>query len=120
MKNIDEILKQHKLWVESQGADGKRANLRWADLSEADLSEADLRWADLSEADLSEADLRGADIDFSCLPLWCGSLNFKIDERQAAQIKYHLKSLCNYSGIDIDGVDVNKWDWVESGELSKI
>lgn len=32
----------------------------------------------------------GADIDFSCWPLWCGSLNVKIDRRIFCQLAYHL------------------------------
>ena len=81
-------------------ADLSRANLRGADLSDADLSDANLRGADLSDADLrgadlSDANLRGAnlsraDLDFSCLPLWCGSLSAHFDDRQLAQIAYHL------------------------------
>lgn len=35
-------------------------------------------------------DLRGADLDFSCLPLWCGSLAAHFDDRQLRQIAYHL------------------------------
>ena len=64
-----------------------------ADLSLANLSEADLSLANLSEADLSEADLRGANLDFSCWPLWCGSLSPKIDKRLAAQLAYHFAAL---------------------------
>ena len=36
------------------------------------------------------ADFRGADIDFSCWPLWCGSLDVKIDRRIFCQLAYHL------------------------------
>jgi len=82
------------------GADLSETNLRRADLSRAnlsgaDLSETDLRRADLHEADLSGADLSGADLDFSCLPLWCGGLKFKLDEQLAKQIMYHALSLCH-------------------------
>ena len=72
------------------GANLREADLRWADLSEADLRGANLKRADLREAILSEADLRGADLDFSCLPLWCGSLTAHFDDRQLKQIAYHL------------------------------
>ena len=41
-------------------------------------------------ADLSDADLRKADLDYSCLPLWCGSLSANFDDRQLKQIAYHL------------------------------
>lgn len=67
------ILKEHQLWLESDGAKGARA--------------------DLTGADLTGANLTGADLDFSSLPLWCGSLNIAIDRRLAAQIAYHFCSL---------------------------
>ena len=69
------------------------ADLRGADLSDANLSEANLRGADLSEANLRGADLRGADLDYSCYPLWCGSLHLKADKRLACQLAYHLCSM---------------------------
>jgi len=85
--------------------DFAEANLRGTNLRWADLSGANLRWADLSGANLSGANLRGAnlnranlnraDLDFSCLPLWCGGLKFKLDERLAKQIMYHALSLCH-------------------------
>ena len=58
-----------------------------------DLRGADLRRADLSGADLRGADLRGADLDYSCYPLWCGSLHLKADKRLACQLAYHLCSM---------------------------
>ena len=74
-------------------ADLSDADLRGADLRGADLSDADLRGADLSDADLRGADLRGADLDYSCYPLWCGSLHLKADKRLACQLAYHLCSM---------------------------
>ena len=76
-----------------RGADLRRADLRGADLRRADLRGADLRRADLRRADLSDADLRGADLDYSCYPLWCGSLHLKADKRLACQLAYHLCSM---------------------------
>ena len=73
-----------------RGADLREADLRGAYLSDADLSDADLRGAYLSDADLSDADLRGADLDFSCWPLWCGSLAVKVCKRIAVQLAYHF------------------------------
>ena len=60
--NLTEILQQHQLWLQTDGREGARADLRRADLSEADLRDADLRRADLSDADLSGADLSDADL----------------------------------------------------------
>ena len=121
-KNLNKILEDHALWLEDKG--GKRANLRRADLHganlcEADLCEADLReanllganlcgadlreanlcGADLREANLRRANLREADlceanIDYSCWPLWCGSLDAHIDDRLARQLLYHLMRPC--------------------------
>ena len=144
-EELDSILADHKLWLETECTKGKRADLRGAKLDGANLREADLRGAkldganlreadlhgakldganlreadlrgakldganlreadlrgakldgadlfgaDLRGADLRGADLRGADIDFSCLPLWCGSLSAHFDDRQLRQIAYHL------------------------------
>ena len=104
-------------WANLSGADLSLANLRWANLSEVDLSGtnlseanlseadlrganlsgADLRWTNLREANLSEADLSGVDLDYSCLPLWCGSLKTNFDDRQLIQIAFHLVSAGLYS-----------------------
>ena len=82
-------------WADLSGADLSRADLSGADLSRANLSRANLSvaylsGADLSGADLSGADLSRADLDYSVLPLWCGSLKANFDDRQLAQIAYHL------------------------------
>lgn len=66
---LKKILKLHAKWLNGEEG-GKRA--------------------DLSGADLREADLSGANLDFSCLPLWCGSLSANFDDRQLKQIAYHL------------------------------
>ena len=87
----DANLRGANLWE----ADLRRADLRGADLWEADLWRADLRDADLRganlwEANLWEADLRGANLDYSCWPLWCGSLDVRVCKRIAAQLAYHF------------------------------
>ena len=104
---LKKIIDIHQHWINEDcegwqdlranlyGANLRRANLRGANLREADLygadlREADLREADLRGADLREADLYGADLDYSCLPLWCGSLEANFDSKQLKQIAYHL------------------------------
>ena len=89
-EELNKILEQHKLWIESGGVGGKWANLRGANLCDANLCDANLCDADLYDADLCGADLRCADLDFSTLPLWCGSLTAHFDDRQLKQIAYHL------------------------------
>lgn len=46
--------------------------------------------ADLQGADLRGADLQDADIDYACWPLWCGSLDVRVDRRIFCQLAYHL------------------------------
>ena len=81
-----------------RGADLSNANLSNANLSNAnlkgaDLSNANLSNANLSNANLNDADLRGANLDYSCYPLWCGSLHLKANKRLACQLAYHLCSM---------------------------
>ena len=118
VEKLKEILMLHDEWLNEnsgkkadlrgadlRGADLRGADLRDADLREADLREADLRSANLRGADLRDADLcnadlrnadlcsanlRGANLDFSCWPLWCGSLNVKLDKKQKRQLLYHF------------------------------
>lgn len=78
-EELQKILEAHKKWINSED-DGVRADLSGADLSGANLRRADLR----------SADLRGADLDFSCWPLWCGSLAVKVCKRIAVQLAYHF------------------------------
>lgn len=67
---LRKILEEHRRWIETDQREGSRANLRGADLRGADL--------------------RRADLDYSCWPLWCGSLDVKVDKRIAAQLAYHF------------------------------
>ena len=83
-KKLWEILDKHKKWLDGEDG-GEKANLRGADLRDANLRDADL-W----RANLRGADLWGANLDYSCWPLWCGSLGVKIDKRIFCQLAYHL------------------------------
>ena len=109
---LKEVLENHNHWLNHdcdgwedmraklQGANLQYANLQYANLRGADLHGADLFGAELQGAnlfgvnlfyaDLGYANLKGANIDYSCLPLWCGSLNANFDSRQLKQIAYHL------------------------------
>ena len=68
---LQEILDKHKKWLNEEEG-GERA-------------------------DLSDADLRGADLDYSCFPLWCGSLTANMDDRQVKQLLYHTLSIVKHS-----------------------
>lgn len=79
LNELDKILTDHKKWLNNED-EGRRADFRGADL----------RHANLRGADLTGADFLGANIDFSCWPLWCGSLDVKVDRRIFCQLAYHL------------------------------
>ena len=69
---LNQVLDQHQLWLETNGMHGQRACLRDANLTGAILTRANLegailtraylRGADLYAANLYAADLRGADL----------------------------------------------------------
>jgi len=64
---LAQILDEHKMWVESGGDEGAKADLTGANLTGADLTgvnlqEAILTKANLAGADLSMANLRGANL----------------------------------------------------------
>ncbi len=73
-----------------QNAKLNGANLTGACLADANLTDAVLSGTVLVSAELSDADLSGAYLDYSCLPLWCGSLDVKIDKRIFCQLLYHV------------------------------
>ena len=59
---LNSILASHKLWVESAGKQGTRANLEGANLTGAYLGGANLENAYLRGANLWDANLRGANL----------------------------------------------------------
>ncbi|ACL05226.1 Ion transport 2 domain protein [Desulfatibacillum aliphaticivorans] len=64
-EELQQVLAEHKKWLDSEGTDGKQADLRKTDLEGRDLSEATLVQAHLQKAylwgaHLQKADLRGA------------------------------------------------------------
>ena len=60
-KQLDEILAQHKIWLNNH-AEGKRADLHEVDLRKVNLRRADLRKANLIIANLQGVDLQEADL----------------------------------------------------------
>ncbi len=61
------ILAAHRMWVESEGKEGERADLVEANLQEAYLGEANLQEANLYEANLQEAYLVEANLQEATL-----------------------------------------------------
>lgn len=98
-EELNMILDRHRKWLNDEEG-GEMADLCGADLIGADLPQAnlgganlrgvDLCWANLRGAYLRGANLHGANLDYSCWPLWCGSLDVKVDARIARQLAYHF------------------------------
>lgn len=128
-EELKKIFADHQKCLESEGKDGKiadlsranlsganlnraklrKANLKWANLSganlrRANLSRAKIRWADLSEADLIEADLIEADLRGANL----SSANLKEAYLNRAYLSWVNLREAELSGADLSGATVNK------------
>lgn len=86
-EQLAEALSQHRRWLQSQGAEGARANLSGADLRMLDLSGADLRNAKLRGTNFERVDLRGTDLSGS--------------ELQRARFDYASMEGTQLSGVDL-------------------
>ena len=94
------------------------ADLKYAILTHANFRDTTLRHTNLNDTYLGGADLTGANLDFSQLILSCKGLDFKIDERIAKQITYHLLNLMQTSDLDINKIfKKSVYNWVNSSHL---
>ena len=116
-----EILEQHKLWLETNGVQGERANLVNANLNGANLGYANLRGANLSSAKFSDADLTHAnliDADFfyanlRCANLRCANLidaNFFCANLQGANLQGANLIDARFADADLTGADLSGAD----------
>ena len=62
LEQLNEILEQHKRWVETEEKEGKRANLENKILKDANLQNANLSWANLKKAFLLGTNLKMASL----------------------------------------------------------
>lgn len=95
-RDLEDILARHLRWLQSQGAEGARA-----DLSQADLRERGLRHRALFRANLAGADLRGADLS--------GSVLVDADCEQA-----------NFNGAIMRDVDLRATDLSKTAEFRDV
>ncbi len=104
-EELEIILEAHRKWVESEGKEGKkadlvRANLRVAYLFEANLEGADLNEANLQDAFLLEANLEGANL---------AEADLKGADLLSAQLKgVNLQSATNLTASDVKRAE--NWD----------
>jgi uncharacterized protein YjbI with pentapeptide repeats len=94
--DLAEILDQHKIWVESGGESGSRA-----DLSGVNLAQADLTGINLQSAVLNKANLRGADLSLANLR---GASLVQADLRDTNLLGTELRG-ANLMGATLYGAD---------------
>lgn len=88
--------------IEMRGANMESAemvnvNMRFATMIGANMENANMEYADIRNANMGDTNMNGANIDYSCLPLWCGTLWTHFDDIQLKQIAYHLVKAGLYS-----------------------
>ena len=99
---LDHILNQHELWLDSNGDQGKRADLTDAHLTGANLTDAHLAGANLIGAILTSANLTRADLTGSILnSIWMN--NTKVNQSQLSWL----------------ATDPNFCDWVDQLDVKK-
>jgi len=96
------ILAAHKLWRDSDGMTGKRANLTGAILTDANLAYADLTRADLTRADLTGANLTSANLT---------SANLTGAILTDANLAYADLTGANLTGANLTGADIDFAVW---------
>ncbi len=91
LPDLEEILREHRQWLESEKKAGTPANLDGADLDGADLRGANLRGANLRGANLSFAILHGANLTGATLT--------------DANVRFAILVAANLTGADL--IDAN-------------
>ena len=99
IEELNDILKQHVLWLNNDG--GVKADLSYTDLSYTDLFGADLRGVNLRFANLSGSDLRKTDLRYTEL--------FGADLR-GVDLRFADLSGSNLREADLSGSDLREAD----------
>ena len=108
---LNEILEQHLLWIESAGKLGTRAiltgaNLNGADLWCANLSDANLTGANLSGANLEYARLHGANLNRANI----GAANLQGANLRGANLVGANLEGANLRGASLEGANLSGAD----------
>ncbi len=125
-EELEKILEAHRKWVESEGKEGKRAdlfaanlpginlfraNLQGADLDLANLQGAALGGANLQNADLHQANLQGANLSSANLQgAFLSRANFQGAALDFANLQKAALSEANFQGADLDLANLQEAD----------
>ena len=103
---LNQILDQHRLWIESNGVQGQRATLGGAKLTGADLRDAYLTGANLKDADLRRAELQDANLKDANL----GGANLYRANLYRAYLTGAYLTGANLHGADLRGANLTGAD----------
>ncbi len=102
--DLDEILRKHKLWVETDKREGERANLTDAYLIDANLSGVNLNGADLIRANLTYANLSGANLaSADLIRAILGGANLSGANLASADLSWAKLNLADLRGAKLTG-----------------
>ena len=101
---LEEILRIHKEWRDSDGKGGRQADLTGADLTGADLIGADLTGANLTGADLIGANLTGANLTGANLT----GANLREAILTGSSLDYAYLTGANLIDTDLTGADLRE------------
>lgn len=110
---LKNILEQHRVFEEGNGAEGKRADLSGASLAGAELANADLSAATAAVVDLRGADLRDAQLGWANLrqaTMSCADLrgsNLSGAYMSGANLKGANLSGANLKGVNLSDADLS-------------
>ena len=112
---VQNILDQHRMWIESGGKDGRQADLSGSDLRRMDLSRSILSQSILSGADLTDADLSYSDLSQAALiDTLLNSANLRrANLFQADLTRTHL------AGANLDGANLTQCRIEESYDIDQ-
>jgi len=101
-QELEDILKEHCLWLDSNGNKGKIANLRGVDLRRENFKAVDLRNVNLEGVDLRRADLRGANLEGANLK----GADLRNVNLEGVDLKGANLEGANLEGADLQGVNL--------------
>lgn len=111
----EEILYDHKLWLETDGKRGERANFERTALDSVNLSKADLRKANFVGASLIDTDFRGAKLQEANLSAAdLSGARLKNAELKKAQFINAKLNKANFEGADLRETKLQSADLVET------
>lgn len=102
---LSKILKDHKLWLDTDEKEGCCANLQRVDLYRTDFMGADLRFAELQGANLSYANLEGVNLGYAEL--------YGADLRFAKLMRSNLKG-ANFCRANLRGANLTGTDFTDT------